>query len=85
MRMLLSASVGVALGVAAFAVRAQNPPSQPQFPLAAPAGRDSNARTVAPPGAVNQRPFDPTTWKGRGAFDPPPADRTSIRRCCTRC
>src|SRR2546421_2698689 len=34
-----------------------------QFPLAAPAGRDSNARQVAPPGAVNQGPYDMNTWK----------------------
>src|SRR6266542_4449645 len=29
------------------------------FPLAAPAGKDSNAKAVAPPGAVNQGLFDP--------------------------
>jgi 2-keto-3-deoxy-L-rhamnonate aldolase RhmA len=42
-----------------------------QFPLAAPAGQDSNARVVAPPGAVNQGPFNPDTWKYGTAFDPP--------------
>ena len=42
------------------------------FPLAAPAGKDSNARMVAPPGAVNQGPFDPATWKYGPAFNPPP-------------
>src|SRR5262249_36835359 len=31
---------------------------QNQFPLAAPAGVDSKAREVAPPGAVNQGPYD---------------------------
>jgi 2-keto-3-deoxy-L-rhamnonate aldolase RhmA len=41
------------------------------FPLAAPAGRDSNAKTVAPPGAVNTGPFDPATWKYGPAFAPP--------------
>lgn len=41
------------------------------FPLAAPAGTDSNAGTVAPPGAVNQGPFDPAIWKYGPAFDPP--------------
>ncbi len=41
------------------------------FPLAAPAGVDSNARRVAPPGSVNQGPFDPATWKYGSAFDPP--------------
>src|SRR5262245_50962844 len=43
-----------------------------QFPLAAPAGTDSNAKTVAPPGAVNQGPFDPATWKYGPALNPPP-------------
>jgi len=43
-----------------------------QFPLAAPAGRDSNARNVAPAGAMNTGPFDPTKWKNGHAFDPPP-------------
>jgi 2-keto-3-deoxy-L-rhamnonate aldolase RhmA len=41
------------------------------FPLAAPAGKDSNARMTAPPGAVNQGPFDPATWKYGPAFNPP--------------
>src|SRR5262249_60527879 len=65
----------------------QSPPQQPPatadpyannaapgttgFPLAAPAGKDSNARAVAPPGAVNTGPFDPATWKRGTAFDPP--------------
>jgi hypothetical protein len=42
------------------------------FPLAAPSGKDSNARSVAPPGSVNQGPFDPATWKYGPAFDQPP-------------
>ena len=42
-----------------------------KFPLAAPAGRDSNARMVAPAGAVNQGPFDPASWKYGPAFTPP--------------
>jgi len=41
------------------------------FPLAAPAGKDSNARMVAPTGAINQGPFDPATWKYGTAFNPP--------------
>jgi 2-keto-3-deoxy-L-rhamnonate aldolase RhmA len=41
------------------------------FPLAAPAGTDSHARTMAPPGAVNQGTFDPATWKYGPAFDSP--------------
>src|SRR5215469_15385843 len=46
-------------------------PGTTQFPLAAPAGKDSNARSVAPPGAVNQGPFDASTWKYGHAFDAP--------------
>src|SRR5262249_41814284 len=46
-------------------------PGATQFPLAAPAGRDSNARNVAPAGATNTGAFDPTTWKNGHAFDPP--------------
>jgi 2-keto-3-deoxy-L-rhamnonate aldolase RhmA len=51
---------------------ANNPDAGAQkFPLAAPAGSDSNARTAAPPGAVNQGPFDPATWKYGPAFNAP--------------
>jgi 2-keto-3-deoxy-L-rhamnonate aldolase RhmA len=46
-------------------------PGALQFPLAAPAGRDSHALMTAPEGAVNQGPFDPSTWKYGPAFDPP--------------
>src|SRR5215467_10883911 len=35
------------------------------------AGVDSKAREQAPSGAVNQGPFDPTTWKYGSAFNPP--------------
>ena len=75
----------------ALATRAQNTqtPPQPtadpyannaaagttQFPLAAPAGTDSNARNVAPAGAVNQGAFDPATWKYGPAFNPPSGAR----------
>ena len=41
------------------------------FPLAAPAGKDSNARNVAPMGAVNTGPFDPAAWKYGTAFEAP--------------
>ena len=46
-------------------------PGKTKFPLAAPAGVDSNAKTVAPAGAVNQGAFDPATWKFGPAFNPP--------------
>ena len=63
---LIAAAAFVCAGVEA---RAQ--PAQPQFPLAAPAGQDSGARQVAPPGAVNQGPFFDSTWKYGTAFTPP--------------
>jgi 2-keto-3-deoxy-L-rhamnonate aldolase RhmA len=47
-------------------------PGKTQFPLAAPAGKDSNAISIAPPGAVNQGTLDPAKWKYGPAFDPPP-------------
>jgi 2-keto-3-deoxy-L-rhamnonate aldolase RhmA len=46
-------------------------PGATQFPLAAPAGKDSNARMTAPPGAVNQGAFNAATWKYGPAFNPP--------------
>ena len=45
------------------------------FPLAAPAGKDSNAKMVAPAGAVNQGAFDPVAWKYGPAFNPPPGSK----------
>jgi 2-keto-3-deoxy-L-rhamnonate aldolase RhmA len=42
-----------------------------QFPLAAPAGKDSGALTTPLPGAVNQGPFSPGSWKYGAAFNPP--------------
>src|SRR5215475_3100838 len=52
---------------------ANNPdPGKLQFPLAAPAGKDSGAITKALPGGVNQGLIDPATWKYGPAFDPPP-------------
>src|SRR4051794_14957896 len=46
-------------------------PGATAFPLAAPTGKDSNAKGAAPGGAVNAGPFDPNTWKYGPAFDPP--------------
>jgi 2-keto-3-deoxy-L-rhamnonate aldolase RhmA len=75
-----SAALGLAL-VAQQAPPAQAPSADPyannaapgalQFPLAAPAGKDSGARTTAPADAVNQGPFNPATWKYGSAFAPP--------------
>src|SRR5215467_14276815 len=58
--------VGALLGLFAAAHAQQN-----QFPLAAPAGVDSKAREIAPPGAVNQGPYDMNKWKYGPAFNPP--------------
>jgi 2-keto-3-deoxy-L-rhamnonate aldolase RhmA len=63
----------VMLGLAAGPTSAQQ--AQNPFPLAAPAGQDSNARQIAPPGAVNQGPYDMTTWKYGSAFNPPPGTK----------
>ena len=69
MRHLVRLSIAcMALATAAGYVSAQ----QNEFPLAAPSGVDSNAKNVAPPGAVNQGPYDMSTWKYGPAFNPPP-------------
>jgi 2-keto-3-deoxy-L-rhamnonate aldolase RhmA len=46
-------------------------PGTTQFPLAAPAGKDSNARNVPPQGAVNQGAFDVGSWKYGTAWNAP--------------
>src|ERR1700747_2517518 len=46
-------------------------PGAMAFPLAPPAEKNSGARMTPPAGAVNQGPFDPTTWKYGTAFNPP--------------
>jgi 2-keto-3-deoxy-L-rhamnonate aldolase RhmA len=46
-------------------------PGTTTFPLAAPAGKDSNARVVPPPGAVNQGAFNPASWTYGPAFSAP--------------
>jgi 2-keto-3-deoxy-L-rhamnonate aldolase RhmA len=51
--------------------QASSQQTQEKFPLAAPVGKDSNARQVAPPEAVNQGPYDMSTWKYGSAFNPP--------------
>jgi 2-keto-3-deoxy-L-rhamnonate aldolase RhmA len=76
---VLSAALGLVLGRA----QAQQPaPSADpyrnnadagttQFPLAAPAGKDSGAMTKPLPGGVNQGAIDEKTWKYGHAFDGP--------------
>src|SRR5438552_15613607 len=46
-------------------------PGTTQFPLAAPAGKDSNSLNTVPNGAVNQGPYDMSKWKYGHAFDAP--------------
>src|SRR5262249_19787944 len=45
-------------------------PGATQFPLAAAAGKDSNARNVAPTGATHTGPLARTTWRKRHACEP---------------
>jgi hypothetical protein len=79
---LIAAAVCAPLGLAALETQTPPPSSADpyannaaagttQFPLAARAGEDSKALLVAPPGAVNQGPFDPATWKYGDAFAAP--------------
>src|SRR5258705_1935334 len=73
-RYLIAASfAGAVLGVAVWQAAAQQAPNA--FPLAAPAGRDSNAKAVAPPGAVNQGAFDMSAWKYGPVFNAPPGSK----------
>lgn len=52
---------------------ANNPdPGKLQFPMAAPAGKDSGAMQNALPGAANVGPFDMNAWKYGPAWNPPP-------------
>jgi 2-keto-3-deoxy-L-rhamnonate aldolase RhmA len=68
-------ALGLAAATTASGQQAAPPPpipaKPPSFPLAAPAGKDSNARNVAPPGALNKGAFDPKTWQNGGAFAAP--------------
>ncbi len=55
---------------------ANNPDAgKTQFPLAAPAGKDSGAKQAAPGGATNQGAFDPAKWKYGTTFDAPPGSK----------
>ena len=85
--LLFAVILVTAVGIASFTVQGQNqqtgrqggtaqPVAAPadgaaQFPLAAPAGKDSGASSTSLPGAVNQGPFNPLTWKYGDAFNPP--------------
>src|SRR5690349_13807505 len=70
-RHLISTLVAAVVAIVAVAAQQREQPSATEdavasggnFPLAAKAGQDSNAKTAAPPAAVNQGPFDMNTWK----------------------
>src|SRR5437870_1158029 len=82
------AAASAALVLAAFGFQPQNRPQQAapnadpyannaapgttQFPLAAPAGKDSGAIDRPLPGGVNSGRIDEKTWKYGHAFDAPP-------------
>jgi 2-keto-3-deoxy-L-rhamnonate aldolase RhmA len=80
-RLTISGITCTVLGIATLLLAQTGPSTQSpatvnqegttQFRLAAPAGKDSDARSVAPTGAINQGPFDPATWKYGPAFNPP--------------
>ncbi len=79
----IAALIASVLALVAAAAQQQAPrPEQPSatedavasggnFPLAAKAGQDSNAKNVAPAGAVNQGPFDMTKWKYGSRWNSP--------------
>jgi len=79
-RLTFSGTACAALGMATLLSAQTGQPAQSpaavnqaettQFRLAAPAGTDSGARSVAPAGAINQGPFEPATWKYGPAFNP---------------
>ena len=85
-RMFFAVALCAALGMVTFYAQApagqkpatadpyaNNPDAGKQkFPLAAPAGKDSGAKTTAPAGAVNTGSIDPSTWK-YGPNNKPPA------------
>src|SRR5947207_1360620 len=79
---LLVAALAVVLDMIAVRAQQQPPREQPSatedavatggnFPLAAKAGQNSNAKNVAPAGAVNQGRFDMTKWKYGTAWNAP--------------
>ena len=89
--LVLTSAICAVFVIAALTAQTQNAQTQPpstadpyannpvagttKFPLAAPAGTDSKASTSASPGALNQGPLDPATWKYGPAFNPPAGAR----------
>jgi 2-keto-3-deoxy-L-rhamnonate aldolase RhmA len=82
-RFLFSAALVAAVGFGSVAAYSQAnednvATAQSKYPLAAPAGVDSHAEEKAPPGAVNQGPYDMTKWKYGHAWDAPPGTKTKL-------
>ena len=78
-RIVFSAALVAALAAGTFAAVSQSADpyanhaaaGKMQFPLAAPAGVDSQTASKSYPGAVNSGPFDMTKWKYGTAFEAP--------------
>lgn len=75
-KLLFSASLGAMLGAGMLVAYGQATEDEvakamKEYPHAAPAGVDSHAIDKAPPGAVNQGPFDAAKWKYGHAWDAP--------------
>src|SRR3954451_10128498 len=84
---LLRVAMAASLGIVQFQALAQNPAQAPapsadpyannpdagklQFPLAAPAGKDSGAISKPLPNGVNQGTIDPKNWKYGPQFKAP--------------
>ena len=82
-KQVLAAAIAACVAMTALAAQQREQPSATEdavasggnFPLAAKAGQDSNAKNVAPPGAVNQGPFDMDKWKYGTAWNGPAAGK----------
>lgn len=83
-RMIIAGAFAASLGM--LMLQGQNPPAarpnadpyannpdagKMNFPLAAPAGRDSGAISTAPAGSNNKAAIDPSTWQYGPQFQPP--------------
>ena len=84
-RQLLTAALAVATGVISLSAQTPPPTADPyannadagklQFPLAAPAGKDTGAINTPLPGGVNKGPVDPATWKYGPTYDVAPGTK----------
>jgi len=82
---LIAAAFAVVTGAAQLAAQVAAPNADPyannpdagklQFPLAAPAGKDTGAVSTPLPGGVNKGPVDPATWKYGPNYDAAPGTK----------